>query len=1082
LVHITETVPVGTVLTNTAHITSTNPDYNPANDIDTDGTTVISPTRDMHVEKIVYSTDEAAPGAKFRYRIRVWNQGNATAHDVVLTDTLPISTSYVSWSAYSRSESHYIFGREVVESVSNNQVVWDLGSIEASHSDYIYLTVHVSDTVAVGAVLTNTVEVSTSNMDEDPSDDLVELATTVVPPAWDMAVDYKELSWSSDVPLVGGNEIEYYIEFSNYGNMAARDVIITDDLPANVTFVSWYGEAEDPDVDLDETITWTVSNNQVVWYLGEVAAGQYGYIYPTVQVMNTAMARDVLCNRVQISTSDMDEEPFNDVYTHTVTVYVPTWDVYVSKYLNSLAGAPGGEMEYEIYFGNEGHATARDVVVTDTLPANTTFVDWRGYVHNPYISEWDDTITPEVIGNQVVWHLGEVEAGQYGYIYPTVRIADGVNIGDVLTNVVEISTSDDDWDWTDDSYVLTTTVSPPVVDLDIYKYTACTGAPDGAMEYSISVENYGNVAASDVVITDTFPVSTTFLSWLGYSYDPSLDLDQMITPTVNGNQVVWHIGTVSVGQSIHLQPLVHVSDLVNVGDELVNVARVSTSDVDIETSNNVATETTTIVSPTVDVTISKYAYLAVPGGIMEYWIDFYNGGSITAPDVVITDTLPMSTSFDSWTGSFSSSSTNLHDVISPTVSGDQVIWHLGAVTGCTSGHIYMNVYISDTVQVGDVLTNVIEISTTGDDDNIENNIYTSTAIVEALYALTGVTVTGPVTGLVDTSYTFTATVSPPTATTPIRYEWQTTDGQSSETTKGGSYNKVHFTWAATGTKTIVVTATNAGGPVTATHTITISAPPPCYELTGVEIVGPTAGYEDTSYTFTSVITPSNATEPINYTWTSSPPGTLAMPGQPSAAFTWPATGTKTIQLTAENCEGVTVTDTHTIELAAMEQVSVTVEPGTGVTLVYTDPQGLPTTVEVPAGAVTDTTTIVYTPVPSPTESITTGLRFANHAFDLEAYRNDVLLPDFTFEQPVTVTVHYSDDDVAGLDEDTLTLYYWDGSAWVDAATTCDPDSIYDRHPLDNWFAVSICHLTRWGAYGTEISQYPIFLPIVLKNH
>ncbi len=93
-----------------------------------------------------------------------------------------------------------------------------------------------------------------------------------------------------------------------------------------------------------------------------------------------------------------------------------------------------------------------------------------------------------------------------------------------------------------------------------------------------------------------------------------------------------------------------------------------------------------------------------------------------------------------------------------------------------------------------------------------------------------------------------------------------------------------------------------------------------------------------------------------------------------------------------------------------------------------------------------------------------------------------LVSDFPFQQPISVTVHYTDADVTGLDETTLTLDYWDGGQWVDAATTCDPPSSYDRHPDENWLAVGVCHPTEFGLSGEMGQSQPqkIYLPLILK--
>jgi hypothetical protein len=135
--------------------------------------------------------------------------------------------------------------------------------------------------------------------------------------------------------------------------------------------------------------------------------------------------------------------------------------------------------------------------------------------------------------------------------------------------------------------------------------------------------------------------------------------------------------------------------------------------------------------------------------------------------------------------------------------------------------------------------------------------------------------------------------------------------------------------------------------------------------------------------------------------------------------------------------------------------------------------GLTTSVTIPIGAVDEPTTLRYTALASTTQSSPSGLSFTGHAFSLDAYRDDLLLPDFTFGVPVTIALEYNDGDVAGIDETTLTLKRWTGSEWEDAA--CGP---YNRNPAENWLAVPVCHLSRFALFGE--SGYNIHLPLVLR--
>lgn len=174
-------------------------------------------------------------------------------------------------------------------------------------------------------------------------------------------------------------------------------------------------------------------------------------------------------------------------------------------------------------------------------------------------------------------------------------------------------------------------------------------------------------------------------------------------------------------------------------------------------------------------------------------------------------------------------------------------------------------------------------------------------------------------------------------------------------------------------------------------------------------------------------------------------------------------------------------DAARISVQQAEAVEIELAPGAGGVLTYTNTGGVTTTVHVPGNAVTDAVTLIYTPItvshgtlsdrlPDPTDPTA---RLSAVAFDLTAYRcpSCVPVPGFTFAEPITVMVHYSHQDIVGLQEDKLFLAYWDGAAWRDAAGTCgleDPSSAYKRHPRENWLAVPVCHLTEFSLQGPAV--------------
>ncbi|HHY54572.1 MAG TPA: hypothetical protein GYA08_03965 [Chloroflexi bacterium] len=138
-------------------------------------------------------------------------------------------------------------------------------------------------------------------------------------------------------------------------------------------------------------------------------------------------------------------------------------------------------------------------------------------------------------------------------------------------------------------------------------------------------------------------------------------------------------------------------------------------------------------------------------------------------------------------------------------------------------------------------------------------------------------------------------------------------------------------------------------------------------------------------------------------------------------------------------------------------------------------------VTVPAGAVAADVTLALQPLPMPVNAAPEGMGFGGLAFLLNAFVGGVQQQNFTFQQPVRVTVHYSDAAIAGLDENTLTLHDWNGTAWADAATTCTPTSTYDRQPATNQLSVNICHLTPYALMGPQRAPQPkVYLPVIVR--
>ena len=130
------------------------------------------------------------------------------------------------------------------------------------------------------------------------------------------------------------------------------------------------------------------------------------------------------------------------------------------------------------------------------------------------------------------------------------------------------------------------------------------------------------------------------------------------------------------------------------------------------------------------------------------------------------------------------------------------------------------------------------------------------------------------------------------------------------------------------------------------------------------------------------------------------------------------------------------------------------------------------TLTVPPGAVSDTTRFQLGPLFTDTHPVSPpgGLLFANRAFVLNAYRFGE--PVGHFGVPLTITMNYTDTDVAGLKRETLQVW-----------TRSGPEGPWSRpdHParvMSGTLAFTTTHLSQFALFGE--GNHRIYLPLVAR--
>ena len=307
--------------------------------------------------------------------------------------------------------------------------------------------------------------------------------------------------------------------------------------------------------------------------------------------------------------------------------------------------------------------------------------------------------------------------------------------------------------------------------------------------------------------------------------------------------------------------------------------------------------------------------------------------------------------------------------------------------------------------------------------------------------------------------------------------WDFGDGSTSTAT-----NPSH-TYNAIGWYTVTLTVTGPGGSDTLVRPAYIQVNAVPQPVVANFYGAPTSGSAPLTVVFTNTSTgelSGTLTFPLN-SWWDFGDGSTSTDTNPTHTYTMP--GVYTVSLYVSNILGSdTLTRTSYIIVIAAGG-SIDIDPLLGGSGVFTNASGSTVSVLVRDHSVTETMTLVYTQLAT-TTTTPDGFMFGNIVFTLEAFVGGIHVPGYSFLRPIAITVNYTDDEVAGLDENTLRLYYWDetSSSWVDVINTCSPPGNYLRYPGYNQLTVSICHLSEIGLFGRSTGAgIDFYLPILLKE-
>ncbi|UCG69384.1 MAG: DUF11 domain-containing protein [Thermoplasmata archaeon] len=639
-----------TILTNSVALNYEDNNNNPQTEEgDSVDVTVTAPI--MTITKTA-DKETANPGDQITYTITYENTGTGDATDVVIKDTIDADTTYVS-------------ATPTPDSIVGDVLTWNIGTVSGGDSETITVIVEVDAYVDDGTVLTNTVTLDYDDPNNNPyTQEIDSVDVTVTAPVM-------SFSKTADVTEADPSDtIVYTLTYENSGSGAATDVVITDTIPGDTTFVS-----SDPGYD-------EVSGNTYTWNIGNMAAYSSGTIIITVTVNVGVEDGTILHNTATFDYDDANGNPYNQLTDFAdVTVTAPVMSF--SKTADVTEADPGDSIVYTLTYENSGDGVATDVVVTDTIPEDTTFVS-----SNPnYDGVSQDTYT---------WNIGTVAAHSSGTITITVTVDAGTPDGTILHNEATLDYDDangNPYDQLADD--VDVTVTAPVMCFS--KTADVTEAdPGDPIVYTLTYENSGDGVATDVVVTDTIPEDTTFVS-----SNPNYD-------GVSQDTYTWDIGTVAAHSSGTITITVTVDPGTPDGTILHNEATLDYDDANGNPYDQLADDAdVTVTAPEMTFCKSADKTSANPGDTIVYTLNYENTGSGVATDVVVIDTIDEDTTFVSSDPNYDG------------VSGDTYTWNLGTVGAYSSGTITITVTVDPGTPDGTLLHN----EATLDYDDANGNPY-----------------------------------------------------------------------------------------------------------------------------------------------------------------------------------------------------------------------------------------------------------------------------------------------------------------------------------------------------------------------
>jgi uncharacterized repeat protein (TIGR01451 family) len=438
-------------------------------------TAVINDSADLAVDKLCKPDTTVYAGTPITCTVFVDNHGPSYARNVVIDDTMLSSGSFtVSNVAVSPGPTSCTTGPVT----GGQEITCNAGNLApASTTQTGRVTLSYTVTATEGQDIDNKASARSDTPDPDASNNSATVNLTVTSVA-DLA-----LTKNGPASVVAGNTISWTLSATNNGPSTAKNVAITDTVPAGVSITGVSmpgascvsGKAGDP----------TQPTVCTFGSLAPAATSSTMTISATVNPQTTG----ILQNDARVSSATFDNNSSNDL-AHVETTVTVQSSVSVTIAATPNPVTAGTPLSYQLTVGNGGPSTARAISLTDPLPAGVSFSSTGGVGSCGY----------QTNTNTVTCQLPDLDPGQQEVVFIYTNVKSSTLPGPMGDGATVTATGSPAGTGSVSTLVQTRADLGIVLgsDANVYK-------PSTTIHYQITVTNFGPSDAQNVVITQALP-------------------------------------------------------------------------------------------------------------------------------------------------------------------------------------------------------------------------------------------------------------------------------------------------------------------------------------------------------------------------------------------------------------------------------------------------------------------------------------------------------------------------------------------------------------------------------------------------